>query len=98
MIFEEPQKLGFTVYSKSNCVYCNKAKTLLTNKKLLLKIIECDEYILEDKLNFLSFITKLTNKEVNTFPMIFYDENFIGGFEELICFIDKHFLLFDDFN
>jgi glutaredoxin len=46
----------FTIYSKSGCFYCSKAKTLLKEKKLEHTIINCDEYILEDKEIFLTLI------------------------------------------
>jgi glutaredoxin len=38
---EKPIKSGYTVYTRSGCMYCNSAKTLLQNchKK---KIINCD--------------------------------------------------------
>jgi len=98
MIFEEPCKKEFTIYSKSGCFYCNKAKMLLLNKSLPFKIIDCDEYIIENKVNFLSFIKNLTNKEVKTFPIIFYNDIFVGGFEDLTQFVDNLLLSmsFDD--
>jgi len=49
MEFEKPLNSGFTIYSKSGCPNCVKAKTLLKSKHLLFKIVNCDEYILEDK-------------------------------------------------
>jgi glutaredoxin 3 len=86
----------FTIYSKTGCFYCIKAKSLLKEKNLVHTIINCDDYILEDKVSFLEHIYKLAGKEVKTFPMIFYQEKFIGGYEETIDFIDKMLLSFDD--
>jgi hypothetical protein len=73
-----------------------KAKSLLKEKKINFNIINCDEYIIEDKEFFLSFIKDLTNKEVKTFPMIFYDNQFIGGYNETTEFVKGVLLAFDD--
>jgi glutaredoxin len=96
MDFEKPSKLGFTIYSKSGCSFCLKAKALLKEKNLLFHIIDCDEYILEDKSSFLAFINGISDKEVSSFPIIFYEYKFIGGYSEMIHFIDKLLLSFDE--
>jgi hypothetical protein len=44
---------------------------------------------------FLSFITSLSNKEVKTFPIIFYDGKFIGGYNETKEFVEELLLAFD---
>ena len=95
MEFEKPIESGFTIYSKSGCSNCTKVKALLNDKNLLLKVIDSDEYILEDKESFLSFITSLSNKEVKTFPIIFYDCKFIGGYNETKEFVEELLLAFD---
>jgi glutaredoxin len=95
MEFEKPLKSGFTIYSKSGCPNCTKAKALLKSKNLLFKVIDCDEYIIENKETFLLFIISLTNKEVKTFPIIFYDGKFVGGYNETVKFVDDLLLAFD---
>ena len=95
MEFETLSK-EFTIYSKTGCFYCIKAKTLFKEKKLDHTIIYCDDYILDDKDNFLKYINKLAGKEVKTFPMIFFQEKFIGGYDETVDFIDKMLLSFDE--
>jgi len=95
MEFEKPLNSGFTIYSKSGCPNCVKAKTLLKSKHLLFKIVNCDEYILEDKESFLSFITSLSNTEVISFPIIFYDGKFIGGYNKITEFVEELLLSFD---
>ena len=96
MDIDNPNDYGFTIYSKSGCPNCLKSKALLKEKKLLFNVIDCDEYILEDKPFFLSFINDIANQEVKTFPMIFYDGKFIGGFTETSNFVDKLLLSFED--
>ena len=95
MEIEEPFKIGFTVYSKSGCSNCTKVKKLLIEKKLLFVEIDCDDYIIEDKENFLLFIKERANKEYKTFPMVFNDGIFIGGFTETQDYFNK-LLSFDE--
>ena len=84
-----PLESGFTIYSKSNCPYCIKVKKLLLDKQSFFVDISCDEYLLEDKEGFLSFIKERANKEYKTFPMVFKDRKFIGGFAETQLHFDK---------
>ena len=95
MEIEEPFKTGFTVYSKSGCPNCTKVKKLLIEKKVFFVDIDCDDYIIEDKEKFLLFIKERANKEYKTFPMVFNDGNFIGGFTETQDYFNK-LLSFDE--
>jgi len=96
MEFEQPSK-GFTIYSKSGCTFCVKVKSLLKEKSLIFNVIDCDEYLIEDKPAFLEFIKQLAGKEVNIFPMIFFDGKFIGGYNETKDYLDKTLLSFEEF-
>jgi len=89
MDFFTPLETGFTIYSKSGCSNCTKVKKLLLDKQSFFVDISCDEYLLEDKEGFLSFIKERANKEYKTFPMVFYDGKFIGGFAEIKLHFDK---------
>ena len=71
------------IYSKTNCVYCTKAKGLLdklrldyTEKKL--EEFESVEKMLED-----------IGKNVRQMPQIKIDDKLIGGYNQLI----EHFVL-----
>jgi len=85
----QPLDVGFTVYSKSGCYNCTKVKQLLRDKQIFFLEVDCDEFLLEDKEAFLLFIKERANKEYRTFPMVFKDGKFIGGFTETQSFIDK---------
>ena len=89
MIFFTPLDTGFTIYSKSGCSNCTKVKKLLLDKQSFFVDISCDEYLLEDKEGFLSFIKERANKEYRIFPMVFKDGKFIGGFNETQLYFDK---------
>lgn len=97
MEFYTPMDTGFTIYSKSGCQNCTKVKKLLIEKKALYVIIDCDEYLIEDKDNFLLFIKEKANKEYKTFPIVFNNGIFLGGFNETQEYFDK-FLNFDENN
>lgn len=98
MEFIEPSKIGFTIYSKSGCPNCLKIKMLLKEKNLVFLVVDCDEYILEEKETFLLFIQNLTkskNENRLLFPIVFNDKQFIGGYKETCEYIDKLLLSFE---
>jgi glutaredoxin len=97
MNIEKPVETGFTIYSKSGCPNCLRIKKTLTEKKQTFIEINCDEYLIEDKESFLSFIKNLAQKESKVFPMIFNNGTFIGSFNETQEFLDKQ-LSFDENN
>ena len=78
--------MTITVYSKNNCVFCTKAKTLLKNLGL-----EYEEKSLEK--DFGSDPSKLIEdigKNVRTMPQIKIDGKLIGGYNQLVeHFADK---------
>ena len=78
-----------TVYTKQNCPYCSKAKTILTNTNISFQVIKCDAFLEIDKTAFLDTMRKKTQRDYRTFPMIFDQGNFIGGYSELQSYLDK---------
>ena len=89
MEFEKPSASGYTIYSKSGCSFCTKVKVLLEEEPYT--IIDCDQYLVDDniKQQFLLFIKNIAGKECRTFPMIFKDGIFIGGFTETKVYYDN---------
>lgn len=92
---QEPKPIGFTIYSKSGCPNCTRIKKILTENNETFVEINCDEYLIEDKESFLSFIKNLAQKEWKVFPIIFNNGIFIGGFNQTQEFLDKQ-LSFDE--
>jgi len=81
--YMHPLPNEYTVYSKHGCAYCQKVKKLLVQKNIRFSVIDCDEYLLENKEKFLAFIKEITGKDWKTFPIVFDDkQEFIGGFKE----------------
>ena len=88
MEYENPTTDSYTLYSKSGCTFCTKAKKLLQKEKVT--IIDCDDYLVEDKPAFLEYMKNLIGREYKMFPMIFKEGVFIGGFTELYHLINKN--------
>ena len=84
MEFTAPNSSGYTVYGKTGCSYCEKAKALLTEYEQEFIYVNCDEYLLTDRDAFLEFIQGLAKQEYRTFPMIFSDATFIRGYTDTI--------------
>ena len=65
------------VYSTSVCPFCDMAKALLTREGLEFEAVNLDnDHELRMKLSE-------ENNGYRTVPMIFIDEKFIGGYQEL---------------
>lgn len=87
MLFEEPSENNFTIYSKSGCINCRKVKDLLKSKNIEYEIIDCDDYLLENKEMFLSFIQSYSSSAWKSFPIVFFNKQFIGGLDETQTFL-----------
>jgi glutaredoxin len=96
MEFIEPEKKGFTIYSKSGCLNCLITKKLLKEKNFFFTEVNCDDYILEEKDEFLKFIENISENNYKTFPIIFYDGKFIGGLNQTKEFINKLLISFEE--
>jgi glutaredoxin len=79
---KEPNTKCYTIYSKSGCINCVKVKQLLKDSNTIFEVIDCDEYLIENKEEFLDFMKQLIGYEYRMFPMVFESGKFIGGFNE----------------
>jgi glutaredoxin len=84
-----PRTNGYFIYTKKDCPFCDKVKKLLENESVC--FVPCDDYIKEkkDKETFLDFIESITQIKHKTFPMVFLDGDFLGGFTETKKYYDK---------
>lgn len=78
MNFDLPTKKGYFMYSKSGCKFCRMAKELLPD----VTVVNLDEYIETDKAKCLNQLATIAEVEIKTFPVIFFNEIFIGGYTE----------------
>ena len=70
------------IYTKDNCIWCDRAKILLDSKK-----ISYNEIDLSDDTERLKFYEKIGDN-VKTVPQVFIDDKRIGGFQDLRVFLD----------
>jgi glutaredoxin len=89
LIIPEPKKGELTIYSKSGCPNCTNVKKLLKEKQVKFTVVDCDDFILENKEAFLNYIHTLSGKQQKTFPMIFDGHVFIGGYKETETYLEK---------
>ena len=66
------------MYTKDNCKYCSMVKELIPDATY----INSEPFLLDKKEEFLIFIQGLAAKPYRTFPMVFYNNKFVGGFTE----------------
>jgi glutaredoxin len=88
MEFDTPAPDGFTIYSKSGCLMCTKVKDLLKSKSMAYVIIDCDEYLIEERDNFLLFMKELANQEIKVFPIVYHNGAFVGSYKETLTLVE----------
>ena len=71
------------IYTKDNCIWCDRAKILLDSKK-----ISYNEIDLSDDSERLKFYEKIGDN-VKTVPQVYIDDKRIGGFQDLKVFLDE---------
>jgi glutaredoxin len=92
----EPFENSFTIYTKSGCKFCTEVKKLLKSLNIFFQIIDCDDYIVENKQTFLDFIQNLTKSEIKTFPIVFNEKKeYIGGYIDTEKYLEPK-LSFDE--
>ena len=72
-----------SIYTKDNCIWCDRAKFLLDSKK-----ISYNEIDLSDDSERLKFYEKIGDN-VKTVPQVFIDDKRIGGFQDLRVFLNE---------
>ena len=79
---QAPTERGWFVYTKENCSYCTKVKTILPENTMY---ISADTY---DRTDFLNMVDAYTGKTPRTFPMVFLNGLYMGGHAETSAYID----------
>jgi glutaredoxin len=87
-MIEPPIERGYTVYSKSGCLLCEKSKQEIRKTTHQLLIINCDEELINDRADFILNMTFYAGREILQFPIIFYDGDFIGGHKQLLLHLE----------
>ena len=78
--------MAYVIYTKPKCKYCDKLKDLLQFYEPQPTYIDATKYLdhPDSKKFFLDFIrdSGKLHTHYTTFPMVFYDGIFLGGFTE----------------
>ena len=70
------------IYTKNNCIWCDRAKLLLDSKD-----IEFKEIDLSDDLKREKFYNSI-GENVKTVPQIYIDDLRIGGYQDLVAWFN----------
>ena len=68
------------IYSKENCIFCVKAKDLLTKRGIAFDEISAVEF--RDVL--IERVTRASGAAPKTVPQIFIDSEYVGGYDQLV--------------
>ena len=71
----------YKVYGTKICLYCDKAENLLKTKELPFEKIYIDED--DDAKDY------IVKQGFKTVPQIWLDDNWIGGYDDLVRFLNK---------
>lgn len=74
--------MKITVYTKPNCIYCDRTKQLLKSKGLDYQEVIIGEDIHRD--DFLELFP-----DARTVPQIVIDEQNVGGYVQLVSFLNE---------
>jgi len=75
----------FKIYSKDNCVYCKLAKMIMKRNNY-----DYEEILLNDEEKRKNFYINISEEEdtiIDTMPQIYYDDEYIGGYDEFKKYI-----------
>jgi len=72
----------YVVYTKSKCPYCDKIKRLMNEFGENVEYISCDELLKTKRILFLNIMKVKIQKEVVTFPIVFFEGKYMGGCNE----------------
>lgn len=73
-----------TIFGKSNCGYCRRAKELCEIKELSFRYVDIEQEGISQ-----ADLEKTVGKPVHTVPQIFHGRDYIGGFEHLNRFLQQ---------
>jgi glutaredoxin len=77
----------FAIYSKSGCPDCLKVKRYLIDQKTQFTEINCDEELFNNRDEFIQSLEKIANQSIQRFPIVFHNEQYIGGYNETVQYI-----------
>lgn len=86
----EANQQGYTVYSKRDCVWCDRVKALLAREtQEEVHSIACDDALAANREEFIQIMRSRTQLETIKFPLVFHNATFLGGYADTKTYIDS---------
>lgn len=82
---------GYTVYSKRECLWCERVKDLLTNREASYVAIACDDALSANREEFIRIMKERTGLATIKFPLVFYQGEFVGGYPDTKRHLEDEF-------
>ncbi len=83
-------KNNIVIFSKPNCKYCTKSYDLLKEKNLDYYKFDVGDYLESQDFDVIYDKLQILTNKAKTYPMIFAEKKFIGGFNELKEYIKNY--------
>jgi glutaredoxin len=77
--------MPFIIYTRLSCPNCDKAKKLLEKEETV--IFNCDQMLKNDRDEFIKSMELKTRRPFKTFPVIFINDDYLGGYEDLTSYL-----------
>ena len=82
------------LFCRDNCVYCDRAKDLVVRERAPHRIIDISQHQRDATPGFATYYNMVRETtRARTVPIIFYEQAYVGGFEDL-----RNTLLFSSSN
>tara|TARA_B110000879_G_C10843427_1_gene382463 strand:- start:81 stop:326 length:246 start_codon:yes stop_codon:yes gene_type:complete len=75
----------FTIFGRQACGYCRRAKSVLESKQIEFNYIDIHEEGISS-----ADLAKTVGLPVTTVPQIFYGKVYVGGYQELMRYLEQN--------
>jgi len=81
----------YVIYTRSGCDFCKRLKNLLIIENKSFSEINCDHHITntQHKERFFYSVKNSIGRDWKTFPIVFTNSMFIGGYTETVKYIER---------
>lgn len=74
----------FTIFGHDACGFCRQAKAVLESKNLEFRYVNIHEEGISP-----ADLAETVGKPVNTVPQIFHGKDYVGGYQELMQYLEQ---------
>jgi glutaredoxin len=90
MNFPEINKKHIVLLSLTNCITCEKIKGYFISKNIFFENISCNQYLNDETFKTKIFLLNSKNKKEITFPIVFLNGVYMGGYDEILEYYDDY--------